>query len=82
MPFLSFSCDAAATSACACRPSIHVSLREKPVSADTFWCIGKLPDPWLSIFLAKYTGQICFYFYCTCVDLKTGGISRYSEAAA
>lgn len=84
--FLSFSCDATATSLgqpCACRPSIHVGLREEPVSADTFWCIAKLSDPWLSIFLTKYTGQICsFFFYCTCLDLKTGGISRDSDAAA
>lgn len=85
MPFLSFSCDATATSLGqphGCRPSIHVSLHEKPVSADTFWCTGKLSDPWLSIFLPKHAGQIGSFFYCTCADLKTAGISRGSEAAA
>lgn len=82
--FLSFSCDATATSLGrphACKPSIHVGWHEKPVSADTFWCIGKLSDPWLSIFLTKHAGQICSFFYCTCADLKTADISRDSEAA-
>lgn len=77
MPFLSFSCDVPATSLGqphACRPSIHVGLCEKPVSAETFCCAGKLSDPWLSISLIKHAGQIRSFF--TVLDLKTGGISE------
>lgn len=85
MPFKSSSCDATATSLGqrgACRPSIHAGLCEKPVSVDTFSCIGKLPDPWLSISLGKLTGHIGSFFSCLYIDLRTGVISRGSEAAA
>jgi len=83
--FFSFSCDATATSLGQLRarePGMHVGLCEKPVSPDIFWCTGKLSDPWLSVFLRKSTGQVRSFFYCICIDLKTGGISRDSEAAA
>lgn len=44
------------------------------VSADTFWGIGKLPDPWLSIYLTKQAGQIhsffpLFFFFFTVLAL-------------